>query len=44
MSVEPVLHSVDLDDQPSSTAFEIDNVVCDRRLAAKMKSLFSHFA
>jgi hypothetical protein len=44
MSVEPVLHTVDLDDQPSLTAFEIDNVVRDRRLAAKMKSLLSHFA
>jgi len=41
MSVEPVLHAINLHDQASSTALEIDNVVRYRRLAAKMKSQLS---
>jgi hypothetical protein len=38
MIVKSVLHAVDLDDQPPSTALKIDDVLSDRRLSAEMKA------
>jgi len=41
ISIEAMLHAIDFDDQPSPPAFEIHNVMRNRRLAAKMKAKFA---